>query len=204
MEDLNAFNTLNNYILESQTVFLRPLVLEDYNNLLSFATNEPDLWKYSLISGAGVDGFKKYVHSAIENREAGKEYPFIVFDKRTQQYAGSTRFYDLQFTHQSLQLGFTWYGKAFQGTGLNKHCKYLLLEFAFEKMGMQRVEFRADNTNTRSIAAMKSIGCTVEGILRSNTIKADGNRRDSIVLSILKEEWIVHVKQQLFKKLTLL
>ena len=59
-----------------------------------------------------------------------------------------------------MQLGYTWYGKEFQGTGLNKHCKYLLLEFAFEKMQVERVEFRADANNEKSIAAMKSIGCT--------------------------------------------
>lgn len=195
------FDTSEQIELEDEIVLLRPLQLEDYENLLPFALQEPELWKYSMVSGAGVEGLKTYIQTAVDNRSAGKEYPFIVFDKRTGQYAGSTRFYDLQFVHQSTQLGFTWYGKAFQGTGLNKHCKYLLLQFAFEKMNMQRVEFRADNTNTRSIAAMKSIGCVAEGILRSNTIKAEGGRRDSIVLSILKSEWEASVKEMLRKKL---
>jgi RimJ/RimL family protein N-acetyltransferase len=100
-----------------------------------------------------------------------------------------------------LQLGYTWYGKEFQGTGLNKHCKYLLLEFAFEKMQVERVEFRADANNEKSIAAMKSIGCTVEGILRKNVKKPEGGRRDSIILSILKDEWNQQVKQNLKNKL---
>ena len=69
-------------------------------------------------------------------------------------------------------------------------------------MGMERVEFRADNNNARSIAAMKSIGCTVEGVLRSHAIKSDGSRRDSIVLSILKNEWVGHVKENLLKKIS--
>lgn len=195
------FNTAENFELENETVLLRPLQLSDYTHLLPFATQEPELWKYSLISGAGAEGLKKYIHTAIDNRAAGREYPFIVFDKRSGQYAGSTRFYDIQPVHLSTQLGFTWYGKNFQGTGLNKNCKYLLLEFAFEKMNMQRVEFRADNTNARSIAAMKSIGCTVEGVLRSNTVRAEGGRRDSIVLSILKNEWQGSAKQLLKDKL---
>jgi RimJ/RimL family protein N-acetyltransferase len=133
----------------------------------------------------------------MEERAARKSYAFIVFDKRTNQYAGSTRFYDIQIENASLQLGFTWYGKEFQGTGLNKNCKYLLLEFAFEKLNMERVEFRADNDNLRSINAMKSIGCVVEGILRSNMYKPNGDRRDSIVLSILKNEWNSGVKDKL-------
>jgi len=105
--------------------------------------------------------------------------------------------------HQALQLGFTWYGKEFQGTGLNKHCKFLLLQFAFEAIGMERVEFRADINNKRSIAAMKSIGCVEEGVLRSHANKVEGGRRDSIILSILKDEWFNTVKQNLLQKLSL-
>jgi RimJ/RimL family protein N-acetyltransferase len=76
----------------------------------------------------------------------------------------------------------------------------LLLEFAFDTLKMERVEFRADNENTRSINAMKSIGCTIEGVLRSNTYKPNGDRRDSIVLSILKDEWTNEIKNHLKKK----
>ena len=93
-----------------------------------------------------------------------------------------------------------WYGQDFQGTGLNKNCKFLLLQFAFEHMKVQRVEFRADNKNKRSIAAMKSIGCSEEGILRSNCAAPNG-RRDSIILSILRYEWFSRVKRELLKKL---
>lgn len=103
---------------------------------------------------------------------------------------------------ESVQLGYTWYGKKFQGTGLNKHCKFLLLSFAFERMGVERFELRADNNNAKSIAAMKSIGCKVDGILRSNMpTREPGKRRDSIVLSILKDEWFGGVKANLKRRL---
>ena len=191
------FNHLEEYNLEDERVLLRPLKENDLSHLLRFALHEPELWTFSLISASGEAGMKKYIQLATGAREKGNEYPFIVFDKQRNTYAGSTRFYDIQLTHKTLQLGYTWYGSAFQGTGLNKHCKYLLLDFAFDKMKMERVEFRADNNNKRSIAAMKSIGCIEEGVLRSNTIKQDGNRRDSIVLSILKAEWENGVKDRL-------
>src|SRR6478609_374512 len=189
-----VFDASNEYILEDDCVLLRPLQAGDCNNLLLFSLQEPELWKYSLVKVAGEENLKSYISSALAARKAGVEYPFIVFDKRTQEFAGSTRFYDIQIFHKTLQLGYTWYGKKFHGTGLNKHCKYLLLGFAFDQIGMERVEFRADNTNERSIAAMKSIGCIEEGVLRSNTLKADGGRRNSIVLSILKTEWDNGVK----------
>ena len=196
-----VFKTEETYVLEDSCVLLRPLRVDDRDNLLLFSLHEPELWKYSLIKVAGKENLENYIKTALDARLTGKEYPFIVFDKRTQEYAGSTRFYDIQLAHKTLQLGYTWYGEKFHGTGLNKHCKYLLLQFAFEQIGMERVEFRADNTNERSIAAMKSIGCIVEGVLRSNTIKADETRRDSIVLSILKTEWENGVKEKLLRRL---
>ena len=68
-------------------------------------------------------------HNNINPSEVNtKEYPFIVFDKKAGKYAGSTRFYDIQQGYSTTQLGFTWYGSAYQGTGLNRHCKWLLLQ----------------------------------------------------------------------------
>lgn len=194
-------NFLRDYVLEDECVLLRPLRAEDCGNLLQFALDEPEIWHYSLVAVAGEENLKKYIAIALEGREKEHSYPFIVYDKRTKTYAGCTRFYDMQLAFQSLQLGYTWYGKKYQGTGLNKHCKYLLLQFAFETMGMERVEFRADNNNQKSIAAMKSIGCTVEGILRSHMPKHEGGRRDSIVLSMLKKEWEEGGKEKLFLKI---
>lgn len=178
------------YILEDERVLLRPLVPSDFEFLKHFAINEPTLWQYSLVPADGLENMQAYIDLALADKAKETSYPFIVFDKLTQKYVGSTRFYDYQPKHNTVLLGYTWYGKESQGTGLNKHCKFLMLQFAFEELGLDRVEFRADNNNARSIAAMKSIGCTVEGILRSNCTSPTG-RRDSIVLSILKEEWIV-------------
>jgi N-acetyltransferase len=201
MDKAEKFDCNNNYILEDDRVLLRPLQPEDSIHLLPFALHEPDLWKYSLVTAAGEEGLRNYLEITFKARNEGKEYPFIVFDKRKNEYAGSTRFYDIQIELQTLQLGYTWYGKKFQGTGLNRHCKYLLLSFAFERIGMERFELRADNNNERSIAAMKSIGCKVDGILRSNMPNREGGRRDSIVLSILKDEWFGEVKESIAKKL---
>ncbi len=192
----------NDLILENQTVLLRPLELSDFDHLLPFSLNEPELWKYSLEPASGAENLQKYIQKAVDARATGREFSFVVLDKLTNRYAGSTRFYDMQPDFQTLQLGYTWYGKDFQGTSLNKNCKLLLLTYAFETLGMQRVEFRADNNNERSKAAMRSIGCQVDGVLRSNmpTYQSD-RRRDSIVLSILRDEWFGGVKSALELKI---
>lgn len=194
------FNFSEDYLLENDRVLLRSLSMADEEKLMPFSINEPDLWEYSLIPANGPENLRRYLKIALQGREAKNTYAFIVWDKAKQKYAGSTRFYDIQLQHNTMQLGFTWYGKEFQGSGLNKNCKYLLLEFAFEKLGAERIEFRADHKNTRSIAAMKSIGCKEEGVLRSNCVGLSG-RRDSIVLSILKEEWFASVKENLLEKI---
>lgn len=198
---MQVFDFDKDYILEDERVLLRPLKSSDYDNLLSFSLNEPTLWQYSIQQANTEEKLLSYINNALEKRKNLSEYPFIVFDKKTNQYAGSTRFYDIQLKDKTMQLGYTWYGKDFQGTGLNKHCKFLLLQFAFDEIEMERVEFRSDNNNARSIAAMRSIGCTVEGVLRQHVLLFDGNRRDSIILSILKSEWNNTVKNNLLQKL---
>jgi RimJ/RimL family protein N-acetyltransferase len=192
-----------NIILENEFVLLRPLQESDVENLLEISINEPETWEYSLVRANGKENLENYIQIALKARENKIEFPFIVFDKKSGKYAGSTRFYDISLPFKTVQLGYTWYGKNFRGTGLNKHCKFLLLQFAFETLEMERVEFRADNNNQRSIAAMKSIGCTVEGVLRNHmpTLGSDV-RRDSIILSILKNEWFDSVKENLKAKLS--
>ena len=188
------------YILENENVLLRPLKITDVNNLLYFAENEREIWQYSLIQPKDKTSLEEYINLALKDRENKESYPFIVFDKQKNKYAGSTRFYDINSFHKSLSLGYTWYGKEFRGTKLNKNCKYLLLEFAFEKLEVERVEFKADKNNKVSINAMKSIGCVEEGILRNNFTTNYG-RRDSIVLSIIKSDWQTDVKTLLFNKI---
>ncbi|MEI8142341.1 MAG: GNAT family protein [Chitinophagia bacterium] len=183
------FDTSADLILEDERVLLRPLVQEDIVHLSAYVHEEPTLWNFALTPIKTEQEFEQYITSAVESRRLNTAYPFIVFDKVQNKFVGSTRFYDLQLNHSSTQLGYTWYSESTWGTGLNEHCKLLLLTFAFETIGFERVEFRADNRNKRSIAAMQKIGCTIEGVLRNHLPTSDGTRRDSIVLSMLKEEW---------------
>ena len=197
---MNTFNFSTDFTLENNRVQLRPLVKTDIALLLPFSLKEPSLWKYSITTAAGEEALTSYVESALALRETEKGYPFLVYDKQHQLVAGCTRFYGMDFYHNTLSLGYTWYGEKFQRTGLNRNCKLLLLTYAFEELKMERVEFRADARNNRSIEAMKAIGCTLEGTLRNNCT-ADIGRRDSVVLSILKEEWEAGLKQKLIEKI---
>ena len=184
-----VFDTSTDFILENERVLLRPLVQDDAVYLSAYVKEEPALWKYALTPITTEQEFEQYMATAVEARQLKSAYPFIVFDKLQNKYVGSTRFYDIQLNNSTTQFGYTWYSESTWGTGLNEHCKFLLLQFAFETIGFERIEFRADYRNKRSIAAMQKIGCTVEGILRNHLPTGDGTRRDSIVLSMLKNEW---------------
>lgn len=201
MLGLKSFDPQEDYILEDERVLLRPVKEDDWSNFANLPETSPEIWQYSLMAIQKTEDLKAYFQEAMMNRKNGNSYAFIVFDKLTRSFVGCTRFYDIQLKYQSTQLGYTWYKTSVWGSGLNTHCKYLLLQLAFEQLGFERVEFRADNDNKRSIAAMQKIGCTIEGILRSHLPKPNGERRDSIVLSILKKEWQEKVKEDLLLQL---
>jgi RimJ/RimL family protein N-acetyltransferase len=198
---LKPFDFREEIILENERVLLRPLQVSDASLLGHYVNEEPDLWQYSLAAINNNADLENYIQMAIEARENKTSYAFIVFDKLLNTYVGCTRFYDIQLNFQTTQIGYTWYSKKCWGTKLNENCKFLLLQLAFDQIGFERVEFRADNNNKRSIAAMQKIGCTVEGVLRNHLPMPNGKRRDSIVLSILKEDWNASLKQALAAKL---
>ncbi|WP_378185166.1 GNAT family N-acetyltransferase [Aquimarina sp. W85] len=191
------FSQDDHYILQNEHVQLRPLELSDSEFIRRFVKNEPELFQYSLAPMRSEIDVVAYIQNALNYRKIGTSYPFLVFDKKNKEYAGTTRFYEINNIHQSCTIGYTWFGKKFQRTGVNRNCKFLMLSHAFEVMKVQRVEFRADVKNTRSIEAMKRIGCVEEGRLRNHFITPTG-RRDTIVLSIIQSDW-EDLKNSIFK-----
>lgn len=195
------FDFSKKFVLENEFVRMRPLEMSDFEHLLEFSLNEPELWRFNADGANGEENLKIYISNTVKKREEKLEYPFIVFDKRKNKFVGSTRFNAFDFLRDTVELGYTWYGKETHGDGTNKNCKYLMLEFAFEQIKVERVGFRANNANKRSINAMKSIGCVVEGIFRNYSLDNYGNRMDVIFLSILKNEWFGNVKENLRAKI---
>lgn len=190
------------YILENERIALHTLSEIHLDDLAQFSDHEPEIWKFSLEQPTSKQKMAAYIANTLQKKKEGKEHAFIVFDKHQRETAGSTRLYEIDLNQKVCSIGYTWYGKKFQGTGLNKHAKYLLLKFAFDTLHMERVQFKADNENKRSIQAILSLGCTFEGLLRSNMYRADHTRRDSAVFSLLRAEWYDHAENKLFLKLT--
>ena len=183
--------------LESERVLLSSLTLENYHHLIRIA-EEKDLIYYSPSDISTPEKLKHYVDLALQGFKDKTVMPFIIYDKEKQQYAGSTRFGLINWTNKVLHIGWTWIGHEFQGSGLNKHMKFLMLQYAFETLGFEKVEFRIDERNRKSRKAVEKLGATLEGILRQDTLMNDGYRRSTCCYGILKEEWLT-IKTTVFK-----
>jgi RimJ/RimL family protein N-acetyltransferase len=175
--------------LENSFALLKPLQFSDINNLLKIATEDEQLLQYSPLPIFSEKLLTEYVVKSIKERENKMRYSFTIFDKRKNSYAGSTSFMNISNVDSRLEIGSTWIGKEFQRTGLNRNCKYLLLNFAFDELGAERIELKTDERNTASRNAIQKIGGQFEGILRSHTLMYDGFRRNTVYYSILKNEW---------------
>ncbi len=195
------FNFEEVYLIENEVVELSPLKEEHIDSLLE-VSQDKEIWTYFIEHGYGRENFERYVLNAIQKRKQGLEYPFVIKDKRSDTYSGITRIYEVNNDLKNAKIGHTWIGKAFHGTGLNKNCKYLLFEFLFDQMNMKRIGFGASAENVHSIHAMRSVGCTQEGVLRSFMPGVDGNERvDIVLMSILWEEWDGRVREELRRKI---
>jgi hypothetical protein len=93
----------------------------------------------------------------------------------------------------AVEIGFTWVGGAAQRSGINVEAKLLLMTYAFEELGVQRVEFKTDARNERSRRALAGLGAQFEGVLRkfspSWAPREDGLLRDSAMYSVISGEW---------------
>ena len=195
-----AFDFNQNIILENERVLLQPLKESDSQNLLPVATADVELVRYSNYSIHTPEHLTRFILDSIKERDAEQRYPFSIFDKKEAIYAGSSSIAAVSNKDGRLEIGWTWIGKKFQQTGLNRNCKFLLLHYAFETLNFERVELKTDERNMQSRKAMEKMGAVYEGCLRSHTVMPDGFRRNTVYYSILKNEWQVLKKDFLMKK----
>ncbi len=175
--------------LEGRLVRLAPLS-EAHAPGLAEVGLEPDIWRHMLYGN--VDSEAKilaFVQDLLARQARGTDLPFAVIYRETGKPVGCTRYMNISVADRGLEVGGTWYGPAYQRTGVNTECKYLLLRHAFEAWGCIRVQLKTDRNNVRSQVAIERIGAVREGVLRNHMIRPDGTIRDSVIYSIVDGEW---------------
>jgi RimJ/RimL family protein N-acetyltransferase len=175
--------------LTGKVVRLEPLTMDHVADLARVGL-EPEIWHYMRYGKIeNSEGLKAWVQELLSLQEQGTDLPFAVIYLASGRAVGSTRFLHIDMPNRSLEIGGTWYGLEYQGTQVNTECKYLLLRHAFEQLGCIRVWFKTDGRNLRSQHALEKLGVVKEGVLRNHMILPDGYIRDSVVYSLLPDEW---------------
>lgn len=181
---------------------LRLMDNTDVETLFSIVEGNRDIWAYLISKMDSVQDMQQYVQKAIKGYGRGTQIPFIVVDQQSNKIVGSTRLYNISVEDKTVELGQTWYHPSVQRTSINTECKYMLLQYAFEKLHMLRVQIKTDARNEKAQRAIERLGAVKEGVLRNERKLPNGYVRDAVVYSIISSEW-PGVKEQLLEKLEL-
>ena len=179
---------MNFIALENEVVLLKPLGQEDAQGILE-AGSYPEIWPYLSTTIEKMDDVHNFVDNALSAKNAKIEFPFVIVDKNSGQIIGSTRFMDIDENHKRLEIGTSWITPAFWRTTINTNCKYLLLQYCFEVLNLQRVQIKTDHENVRAQKAIERIGGEKEGVLRNHMVRKDGTTRHTVMYSITLQEW---------------
>lgn len=183
--------------LEGPTVRLEPLVPE--HAPLLWPKSEPDIFRYTLEwprdwSAEAFDDWMRYC------LQMPASMLWTVFVRETGEAVGMTGYLDIRPPHRGLEIGRTWIARSQQGTRVNPESKLLLMRHAFEDLDVVRVQFKTDLNNLHSQRAIEKLGATREGVLRRYQMRSNGTMRDTVMYSILAEEW-PQVKARLEERL---
>lgn len=190
-----GWDQLQEVQLANDFVLLRPIRPTDADQLHEIAFDS-DIWRYFVTRVTTEDEFCQFMSDAIADTQAGRRIVFCVLSKAANRIVGSMAYGNLSEKEKRLEIGWSWLGRDYRGTGLNRWAKYLLLLHAFEVLRCERVEFKTDVLNVQARKGLLNIGATEEGVLRSFNYMPGGRRRDAVYYSIIRSEWAT-VKERL-------
>ncbi len=174
--------------LEGLAVRLEPLGIRHLDGLCAVGL-DPELWRLTVSRVLDRAAMERYVEEALAEQRAGTALPFATVWRDTGQVIGSTRFGNANAAHRRVEIGWTWVAGPWQRGRANTEAKFLMLQHAFDRWDCARVELKTSALNERSRAAIRRIGAREEGVLRRHMVNEDGSARDSVLFSIIAEEW---------------
>jgi RimJ/RimL family protein N-acetyltransferase len=174
--------------LEGNGVRLEPLEAKHEEGLKAAAA-DGKLWELFFTSVPEPDQVSTYISQALEKQKQGEMLPWAVRDLKSNAIVGSTRYHDIIAAADRVEIGYTWYAQRCQRSHVNTACKLLLFSFAFEKNNCKVVGLRTDNFNFRSQRAIEALGAKKDGVIRHHWPRRDGSVRDTVMYSVLREEW---------------
>ena len=191
--------TIEPTTLKGRYIILRPPSIDDRDGL-SIAAIDGEIWNNRFSQFPNLNEIEKYIQEMLDLSSKGSILPFVTIHKSSNTIVGTTRYLNIDYENHRLEIGHTWIAKSWRKTYVNTEAKFLMLQYAFEKLDCIAVEIRTDVLNTVSRQAIQRLGAKQDGILRHHKIMRDGRIRDTVCYSIIKPEW-KQVKENLMKKL---
>ncbi|MCK6458337.1 MAG: GNAT family N-acetyltransferase [Planctomycetes bacterium] len=174
--------------LEGRLVRLEPLRV-DHHEALCAVGLDPEIWRWTAGHVDDAGEMRAYIDRALQRQAEGSVLPFATVERASGRIIGSTRFAHLEPEDRRVEIGWTWIARPWQRTGINVEAKYLMLRHAFETVRLNRVELLTDALNAASRKAILGLGATEEGLLRRHMVTSRGRVRDTLVFSIVADEW---------------
>lgn len=184
--------------LQTGKVLLRPIEEKDYEPFLQLAQLDADMWQYFSLNLGDPAQLQNWMEMAFADKLSNTRRAFTIIDKETGLIAGSSSLGNISIYDLRAEIGWSWLGKNFRSTGINRHAKYAMMKYAFDELGFERIEFKTDVLNERARQGLRKVGGIEEGILRSHMKMWNNRRRTSIYYSVLKQEWPA-LKDTIFK-----
>lgn len=185
--------------LETQKVLLRPIAETDMETFHQLAQDE-GMWQYFSLNLADLNQLKTWMNMAFQDIQMNTRRAFTIIEKSSGNIAGSMSMGNISLHDLRFEIGWSWLGKSFRSTGVNRHSKYAMMRYGFEEQKLERIEFKTDVLNQRARKGLENIGGKEEGVLRSHMTMWNNRRRDSIYYSVLKNEW-PQLKASIFKEI---
>ena len=185
--------------LEANGIRLEPLSTEHHDGLEAAAA-DGKLWELWYTSVPAPGETQAYIENALKGQKNGDMLPWVVRDLKSGQIVGSTRYHDIIAAANRVEIGYTWYAKRCQRSHVNTTCKLLLFDYGFDKLKCSVVGLRTDNFNFTSQRAIEALGAKKDGVIRSHWTRRDGSIRDTVMYSVLAQEW-PDVKRHLERRL---
>lgn len=148
-----------------------------------------ELWRLWYTSAPTPEGMAAEIDRRLGLLDAGTMVPFTVVERPSGRIVGMTTYMNIEAAAPRVEIGFTWYARGVQRSGLNTEAKRLLLAHAFDGLGCLAVEFRTHFLNHQSRRAIERLGARLDGVLRCHARSRDGTVRDTCVYSIIAPEW---------------
>jgi RimJ/RimL family protein N-acetyltransferase len=171
--------------LELNGVRLEPLSASHAGGLRA-AAQDGHIWTLRVTWVPDEHQVDEYIATALATPN---RVPFAVVDAASNTIMGTTSYHDIAPGIDRVEIGYTWYAKSRQRSGVNTSCKLMLLSHAFNTLGCAVVGLRTDNLNYASQAAIERLGARKDGVIRHHGLRRDGSVRDTVFYSILRSEW---------------